>query len=58
MVGCQTLLWILVAGFSWWYIINVIVLLVASFCFSYKGVAELIRGTRQVTNLETHEAQV
>lgn len=35
IVGYQTLLWIVVAEFSWWYIINVIVLLVASFCFKW-----------------------
>ncbi|KAG2383831.1 uncharacterized protein HKW66_Vig0257380 [Vigna angularis] len=36
VVGCEALLWILIAPeFLWWYIINILLLLVASFCFNY-----------------------
>ncbi|KAG4923699.1 hypothetical protein JHK87_049239 [Glycine soja] len=43
IVACQTLMWVLVSEILWWYIINVLVLLVASFCFNYKDITELIR---------------
>ncbi|RZB51005.1 hypothetical protein D0Y65_047736 [Glycine soja] len=50
IVACQTLMWVLVSEILWWYIINVLVLLVASFCFNYKDITELIRGTRHPPN--------
>lgn len=34
VVGCETLLWILLTEFWWWYVINLFLLLVTSFCFS------------------------
>ncbi|CAI8596839.1 unnamed protein product [Vicia faba] len=33
VVGCETLLWILLPDFWKWYIINLFLLLVTSFCF-------------------------
>lgn len=60
IVGRQALMWILVAELLWWYIINLLLLLVASFCFNYKHVIEIICGGMGdiMTNLEAHEAQM
>ncbi|QCE13893.1 hypothetical protein DEO72_LG11g891 [Vigna unguiculata] len=45
-VGCEVLLWILIAPqFLWWYIINVLLLLLASFCFNYNLINQLNRAT-------------
>ncbi|WVZ19744.1 hypothetical protein V8G54_007066 [Vigna mungo] len=44
-VGCEALMWILIAPvFLWWYIINVHLLLVF-FYFNYNQIKELIRET-------------
>lgn len=59
IVGCEALMWILVDEFLWWYLTNVLLLLVASFCFTnYNHVIDFISGTRaHVPNLEAQEAQ-
>ncbi|BAU00965.1 hypothetical protein LR48_Vigan10g282700 [Vigna angularis] len=55
VVGCEALLWILIAPeFLWWYIINILLLLVASFCFNYNRINELLRRTTHDPNLEPH----
>ncbi|KAJ1401135.1 putative transmembrane protein [Sesbania bispinosa] len=65
VVGCETLLWILIPEFLWWYMINVLLLLVASFCFfnCIGKISQLLHGTRLVaagegSNSEAQEAQV
>lgn len=53
VVGCEALLWILIVpDFFWWYIINLLLLPVASFCFNYNHINELIRHTTHDPNLE------
>ncbi|WVZ14648.1 hypothetical protein V8G54_012214 [Vigna mungo] len=53
VVGCEALLWILIAPeFLWWCIINIFLLLVASFCFNYNRINELIRSTTHDPDLE------
>ncbi|KAL2332910.1 hypothetical protein Fmac_014123 [Flemingia macrophylla] len=49
ILAYQTLLWILVAEFLGRFIINVLLTLVASFCFKYNYLSHVIRGTAQVT---------
>ncbi|WVZ19743.1 hypothetical protein V8G54_007065 [Vigna mungo] len=45
VVGCEALMWILIAPeFFWWYIINVSLLLVFFLCFNYNQIKQLIRG--------------
>ncbi|KAL2332905.1 hypothetical protein Fmac_014118 [Flemingia macrophylla] len=55
ILACQTLLWILVSELLWWYMINVLLLLVASFCFNYDHLTRLIRGTPQMPNPQPQE---
>jgi len=60
IVGCEALMWILVDEFVWWYLTNVLLLLVASFCLNdYNHIIDFIRGTRgHVPNLEAQEGQM
>nr|KYP76250.1 hypothetical protein KK1_020483 [Cajanus cajan] len=64
VVGCEALLWILLAQFLWYYIINLLLLLLASFCFfNYiVHITHLLRRTIsndvQMSNMEPREAQV
>ncbi|ESW24082.1 hypothetical protein PHAVU_004G101100 [Phaseolus vulgaris] len=60
IVGCEVLMWILVDEFAWWYVTNVLLLLVASFCFNNcKHIIDLIGGTRSnAPNLEAQEGQM
>ncbi|KAK7305329.1 hypothetical protein VNO77_43234 [Canavalia gladiata] len=63
VIACEALLWILVAEFWRCYIINVLVLFVASICFNYKDtICHLICGTPpnadQTPDLEPQEAQL
>ncbi|QCE13898.1 hypothetical protein DEO72_LG11g896 [Vigna unguiculata] len=52
-VGCEALLWILIAPeFLWCYVINLFLLLLASFCFNYNHINQLIRHTTHDPNLE------
>ncbi|KAL4343106.1 hypothetical protein AHAS_Ahas11G0045200 [Arachis hypogaea] len=44
VLGCETLLWILVAQFWWWYaIINVVPLLIVLLCLYHKKICEFLR---------------
>jgi len=52
VVGCEALLWILISPeFIWWYIINLLLLLLASFCFNYNHINQLISHTTHDPNL-------
>lgn len=64
VVGCQTLLWIIVAQVMWYYVINLLLLLVASFRF-FNYVTQLLSATPSNANdlmsnteLQSQEAQV
>nr|KYP60168.1 hypothetical protein KK1_015616 [Cajanus cajan]KYP60174.1 hypothetical protein KK1_015625 [Cajanus cajan] len=57
ILSCQTLLWILVPDICW-YIINLLLLLVASFCFNYNHICDLIRAARQMSNSDAQMMQV
>ncbi|KAI5408846.1 hypothetical protein KIW84_054610 [Lathyrus oleraceus] len=66
VVGCETLLWILLPEFWKWYIINLFLLLVTSFCF-FKSIASSFTklllpahsnaATAQPPTLEPQESQ-
>ncbi|RDX72321.1 hypothetical protein CR513_48213, partial [Mucuna pruriens] len=59
IVGCQALMWILVPQLLCWSIINLLLLLLAPFCFNYYNtIIDLIRQTFcHVPNLEACQAQ-
>jgi len=58
--GCEALMWILVDEFLLWYVINVVLILEASFCFgNYNHVIDLIRSRNgHVPNLEAQPSQM
>ncbi|RDY08654.1 hypothetical protein CR513_07092, partial [Mucuna pruriens] len=64
VVACETLLWILLSHFLWYSIINLLLLLLASFCFfNYiLNITQLLCTTiskaHQMPNMESQEAQV
>ena len=60
IIGCEVLMWILEDEFAWWYVTNLFLLLVASFCFNnYKHAIDLICGARgHMPNLEAQEGQM
>jgi aspartate aminotransferase len=60
VVGCETLLWILLPELWKWYIFNMFLLVVTSLCFLnfmmiMDNITKLFRGTLQNPNLEPQE---
>ncbi|XP_039688388.1 uncharacterized protein [Medicago truncatula] len=61
VIGCETLLWILLPKFWNWYIINLFLLMVISLCFfnCILNIPKLFRSNdAHPSNLEQQEAQV
>ncbi|KAK7305328.1 hypothetical protein VNO77_43233 [Canavalia gladiata] len=66
LIACETLLWILLAEFwCYYFIINLFLLLVASFCFSnfIAVIVQFLRASarsnlEQLQNMEPQEAQI